>query len=123
MSNDKQREAFETTLRAAAKVYLGVVAALGERVPGESFGYFEASPSKNAEAYNRWMALNEAGKVLKAAIAESEALAQRHEPPTACPVCWATTPCQHSNPSLASPVREQAADENTNEEEHYHAKD
>ena len=62
----------ETVLRAAAKVYLGVVAALGEWTEDKKETYFEAPPSKNPEAYNRWMALNEAGKVLKAAIAESE---------------------------------------------------
>lgn len=67
----------EVVLRVAAKVYLGVVAALGERVPGESFNYFEAKPTQNEEAMNRWLALNEAGKVLKAAIAESEARATR----------------------------------------------
>lgn len=61
----------ETVLRAAAKVYMGCVHALAEIVPNEKITYFEASPTKNEECFNRWLALNEAGKVLAAAIEES----------------------------------------------------
>lgn len=79
----------ETVLRAAAKVYMGCVHALSEFVPGKQITYFEASPTKDEECYNRWLALNEAGKVLKAAIEASATPpppAGSREPPH-CPTC------------------------------------
>lgn len=62
----------ETVLRAAAKVYMASVKALGEIVPGKKITYFEELPTKNEECYSRWMRLNESGKVLAAAIEQSE---------------------------------------------------
>lgn len=95
-----------TVLRAAAKVYMAAVRALGEFVPDERITYFEANPLKDGECYNRWLRLNESGKVLASAIKASQDVAEVERLSAArpasgrvthgsCPVCDAPIEFHH----------------------------
>ena len=58
-------------LLAASERHLKAVVALGETPPGRKDTYFEAPLLETDEGVSRWMELNDAGVVLKAAIARA----------------------------------------------------
>jgi hypothetical protein len=63
----------ETTLLMASQALLNVIRDLAATVPGQKITYFEASPTKDPEAYRRWTALNDAGKELQRILDAYEA--------------------------------------------------
>lgn len=68
----RQALAVETArLREAAKAYMDTVARLGDRMPGTSHTYFEVSPIKDQECFERWTALDRARKALGQALADT----------------------------------------------------
>lgn len=56
---------------AAAEAYMAAVAGLADINPTTKLTYFEESPTKNDEAFRRWIELNDSGKALTAAIAKA----------------------------------------------------
>lgn len=68
-----QRRGRDTTLEMAALRLLQAIQRLGESVPGEKITYFEASPIKSDECCRRWVALNDAGKLVKDVLANRKA--------------------------------------------------
>ena len=58
----------DSVLTNAATAYMNAISDLGAVNPASKLTYFEESPSKNDECFRRWLQLNDAGKVLTAAI-------------------------------------------------------
>jgi hypothetical protein len=67
---DAQRRGRDTTLECAAIRLTEAIAKLGETQPEAKVTYFEASPTKDAECYERWVELNESIALVKRVLAD-----------------------------------------------------
>jgi hypothetical protein len=75
---DAQRRGRDTTLECAAIRLRGAVAALAKAAPGTKITYFEASPTKDDEAYKRWTELNDSLALLNGILADRKASEVEH---------------------------------------------
>ena len=74
MTMDDQRRGRDITLECAVGRLLLAIERLGENPPDKKPGtYFEASPSKDQEAYKRWVELNDAGAFIRKTLAARKA--------------------------------------------------
>jgi hypothetical protein len=70
MTMDEQRRGRDIALECAVGRLLLAIEKLGENPPDKKPGtYFEASPSKDPEAYKRWVELNDAGAFIRKLLA------------------------------------------------------